>query len=98
MALFEPKSPREDEEILGSDAATRALLRAVRESFDPARVLAWGAADGVPLMQDRDTVDGVPAAYVCRRFTCEAPVTDVEALRVQLGAGGPGLTGAGTPG
>jgi phosphatidylethanolamine/phosphatidyl-N-methylethanolamine N-methyltransferase len=32
MALFEPKSPREDEEILGSDAATRALSVTVVEN------------------------------------------------------------------
>ncbi|TMC50929.1 MAG: thioredoxin domain-containing protein [Chloroflexi bacterium] len=95
LALADPREVA----IVGdpADAATHALLRAVRESFDPARVLAWGAADGVPLMQDRGTVDGRPAAYVCRHFTCEAPVTDVEALRAQLSAGGPGLTGASTP-
>src|SRR5689334_18001848 len=38
MALFEPKSPREDEEILGSDAATRALSVTVVENDFVARV------------------------------------------------------------
>jgi phosphatidylethanolamine/phosphatidyl-N-methylethanolamine N-methyltransferase len=38
MALFEPKSPREDEEIIGSDAATRALSVTVVETDFVARV------------------------------------------------------------
>jgi hypothetical protein len=29
-------------------------------------------------------VDGGPTAYVCRGFVCDAPVTDVAALRAQL--------------
>jgi uncharacterized protein YyaL (SSP411 family) len=34
------------------------------------------AADGgVPLLDGRGLVDGAPAAYVCRQFTCQAPVT-----------------------
>jgi uncharacterized protein YyaL (SSP411 family) len=38
----------------------------------------------VPLLADRDLVDGQPTAYMCRDFVCEAPVTAVEALRALL--------------
>jgi phosphatidylethanolamine/phosphatidyl-N-methylethanolamine N-methyltransferase len=45
MALFEPQRPREDDEIVGSDAATRALSVTVVENDFVARVyenIAWG--------------------------------------------------------
>ncbi|MPZ61729.1 MAG: DUF255 domain-containing protein [Propionibacteriales bacterium] len=38
----------------------------------------------VPLMRDRALVDGGAAAYVCRGFVCDRPVTDVPALRELL--------------
>jgi hypothetical protein len=38
----------------------------------------------VPLLEDRDLVDGRPAAYVCRDFTCQAPATEAEGLRTLL--------------
>ena len=42
------------------------------------------AAAAAPLLEHRPLVDGAPAAYVCRRFACEAPVTDPEALTALL--------------
>jgi uncharacterized protein YyaL (SSP411 family) len=38
------------------------------------------------LLADRPAVDGMPAAYVCERFTCQAPVTDSADLLTQLRA------------
>jgi uncharacterized protein len=52
----------------------------VRGEFRPHLVLAGGAADGVPLLQDRPPVQGRAAAYVCERFACKAPVTEPEEL------------------
>ena len=43
-----------------------------------------GSGDAVPLLEGRGLVDGAPAAYVCRRFTCQAPVTTPEQLREVL--------------
>ncbi len=61
-------------------ADTGALVDTVWQRFDPLRVLAWGAADGVPLLDNRPLRGGAATAYVCHNFVCEAPVTDVAAL------------------
>jgi uncharacterized protein len=45
---------------------------------------AAGAEAGVPLLAGRGLVNGAPAAYVCRQFTCQAPVTTPEQLREAL--------------
>jgi uncharacterized protein YyaL (SSP411 family) len=41
-------------------------------------------APGVPLLADRPLVDGSSAAYVCRGYVCDRPVTTAEALAAQL--------------
>jgi uncharacterized protein YyaL (SSP411 family) len=65
---------------------THALVRTVTHRFDPLRVLAWGNPDAVPLLEDRPTVDGHAAAYVCRNFACERPVTTPDELAALLDA------------
>jgi uncharacterized protein YyaL (SSP411 family) len=37
-----------------------------------------------PLLADRPLVDGLAAAYVCRGFVCDRPVTDPAELRQLL--------------
>ncbi len=41
-------------------------------------------ADGVPLLAERPLVDGAAAAYVCRGFVCDRPVTTTEELTAAL--------------
>jgi hypothetical protein len=73
---------------------TESLLGALRGRYLPRTVVAYrapgasgeSAADVVPLLAHRDTVDGAAAAYVCRRFTCRRPVTGSEELLAELGA------------
>ncbi len=43
-----------------------------------------GPRDDVPLLSGRTPLDGRPAAYVCRGFVCERPVTTVEELDAAL--------------
>jgi uncharacterized protein YyaL (SSP411 family) len=69
-------------------ADTNALLSVVRDGYRPFQVVALGSPGpqppAVPLLQDRGLVDGRATAYVCRSFSCRAPATDVDALRVLL--------------
>jgi uncharacterized protein len=41
-------------------------------------------AEGVPLLEGRGQVDGLPAAYVCRNFVCRLPVTTQADLTREL--------------
>jgi len=68
------------------DPRTQALHRAALMSGSPGMVIALGTGDAadVPLLEGRGMIDGRPAAYVCRGFTCLAPVTDPRELRAQL--------------
>ena len=74
--------------IVGTGPAADALVRTVREAFRPHVVLAGGSGeeDGtVPLLAGRTTgPDDRPAAYVCERFACQAPVTEPDALAALL--------------
>jgi len=41
-------------------------------------------APGVPLLAARPLVDGAPAAYVCRGFVCDRPVTSSDELAAMV--------------
>jgi hypothetical protein len=78
--------------VVGSGTAADALVAAARHSTSPGLVLVQGEpdAEGIPLLADRPLVQGHPAAYVCRGFVCDAPVTDPVALRQAVSRPGPG--------
>ncbi|WP_268220643.1 thioredoxin domain-containing protein [Streptomyces sp. EMB24] len=69
------------------DPATAELHRTALLGTAPGAVVALGTegSDAFPLLADRPLVDGAPAAYVCRNFTCDAPTTDPGRLRTALG-------------
>jgi len=93
-----------------ADPRTGDLHRAALLAAPPGAVLAFGDGDPaggaavVPLLDGRLLVDGSPAVYVCRDFTCRLPVTDSMELRdalrypavtlagTELGPSGPGRT------
>ena len=77
------------------EAAVQSLLKVVREGFYPYTVVALAPAGlsglertaldtAVPLLKGKEPIDGKPAAYVCKNFACQAPVTDAAALAEQL--------------
>ncbi|MFE3998038.1 thioredoxin domain-containing protein [Nocardioides sp. YIM B13467] len=57
-----------------------ALEAAARRKPGAVVVVADEARDDIPLLSSRTPVDGKAAAYVCRGFVCERPVTTVEAM------------------
>ena len=73
--------------VVGPSGAERdALEQAARRHapFGSVVVAAEPGESTIPLMADRDLVDGRPAAYVCRNLVCQRPVTSVEDLVAQL--------------
>ncbi|MEW2441956.1 thioredoxin domain-containing protein [Micromonospora marina] len=73
--------------VATGDPVGDPLVAAARRHAPPGAVVVAGAPDqpGVPLLAGRRFVDGRPAAYVCRGFVCQRPVTGVEELIEQLG-------------
>jgi uncharacterized protein len=75
----------------GAAEAAGSLLEALFDRYLPRRAVAGAAAGspgaaGLPLLEGRGAVDGAPAAYVCRNYVCELPVTDAQALARRLEA------------
>lgn len=70
IAVVGPAGPERD-----------ALVAEARQIPGAVVVVADDARDDIPLLMGRTPVDGAPAAYVCRGFVCERPVTDPDALR-----------------
>jgi uncharacterized protein YyaL (SSP411 family) len=65
------------------------LAGALRTRYRPHMVIAGtntGSTEGsaVALLRGRELVDGRQAAYVCERFACRLPVTELEALEALL--------------
>jgi uncharacterized protein YyaL (SSP411 family) len=85
-------APPQEVAIVGNPdrEETARLVAALRQCFLPNAVVALADPDdpsatkAIPLLQDRGLVHGEPAAYVCRGFVCELPVTNPDDLIRQL--------------
>jgi uncharacterized protein YyaL (SSP411 family) len=71
-----------------SDAGTTRLLDVARRRYLPNRLLALGSpgtnGHRIPLLADRDALEGRPTAYLCEGFICQAPTSDPAELERQL--------------
>ncbi|MBL8926443.1 MAG: thioredoxin domain-containing protein [Pseudonocardia sp.] len=72
--------------VVGVDTDRDALAAHARAIAPGGTVVVAGPPDGpgVPLLAHRPVVDGAAAAYVCRGFVCDRPVTTVEELTAAL--------------
>ncbi|HET9376245.1 MAG TPA: thioredoxin domain-containing protein [Chthoniobacterales bacterium] len=66
------------------------LLRVAQVAYQPRRILLQGGeteiAQQVPELRGMDLIDGRSAAYVCRNFACELPITEPKVLAEELAA------------
>jgi uncharacterized protein YyaL (SSP411 family) len=85
-------APPREVAIVGDPVAaeTRQLIAVLNHGYQPDVVAALAAPSdeaalrAIPLLRDRPLVNGQPAAYVCRQFTCELPTSDPLTLARQL--------------
>ena len=85
-------APPREMAIVGpwSAPATRDLRTVALQRYAPNTVVAFAeggddpSLERIPLLAGKGLVDGVPAAYVCENFACQAPVTSAESLVAAL--------------
>jgi hypothetical protein len=71
------------------EPGVKGLLAEINSVYLPNKVVQIAKPDESlaeisPLLQGRTQIDGKPTAYVCRNFTCSAPVTSATELRALL--------------
>ncbi|MBI1378209.1 MAG: DUF255 domain-containing protein [Frankiales bacterium] len=77
--------PREVAVVGRAGPGRDALRAAAWRSPAPGAVIVVGEpGDPHPLLEGRTEVDGAAAAYVCRHFVCDRPVTGAQALTAAL--------------
>ncbi len=90
--------PVDEIAVVGPNSSpdTRQALRLLEAGFRPNKVMAWLDTDldetsmkavqhAVPLLTDKTAVKGQVTTYVCRDFSCQAPIVGLEALREKFG-------------
>ncbi len=70
--------------VVGPAGSERDALERAARGRAGAVVVVGDPDSGIPLLDGRVLVDGLPSAYVCRGFVCERPVTSVETLTPAL--------------
>ncbi|MBX3031966.1 MAG: thioredoxin domain-containing protein [Chloroflexi bacterium] len=81
--------PTDEVAVVGpmGDLADAPLVRTARTGWRPWQVVAATrdpAHSILPLLRDRETIDGLATAYVCHGGACRLPTTDPTVLAAQL--------------
>ncbi|WP_330250219.1 thioredoxin domain-containing protein [Nocardia sp. NBC_00565] len=80
IALPTPTEPTTSDR----STAARELIATARTEAPGGTVIIAAPPDSVPLLADRPTADGAPAAYVCRGSVCDLPVRTSADLQASL--------------
>ncbi|MBV8815597.1 MAG: thioredoxin domain-containing protein [Verrucomicrobia bacterium] len=78
--------------IATKDKLQEPLIKVIREIYLPDKVILCADGSGgqdwliqhIPALRGMELINGKSAAYVCRHFACELPVTSPEELRNRL--------------
>ncbi|MBV9274459.1 MAG: hypothetical protein JO333_11240 [Verrucomicrobia bacterium] len=78
--------------IATKDKLQEPLIKVIREIYLPDKVILCADGSGgqdwliqhIPALRGMELINGKSAAYVCRHFACELPVTSPEELRKRL--------------
>jgi uncharacterized protein YyaL (SSP411 family) len=94
MALDFALGPAHEVVIAGdpADEGTRRMLAVLRDQFLPSTVVLLhpegeeGRAieELIPFLKGQVQIEGKAAAYVCRNFVCQMPVTEAEEMLSQV--------------
>jgi len=74
--------------IIGAPGSKRDALVSTTNKLAPAgavMVVAEAGESQIPLLLDRDEIDGLPTVYVCRQMVCQRPMTDPAELADLIG-------------
>ncbi len=76
------------EGVLPEPLEARGLLDTVRQLYTPNLLIVGGPSgqtdNPTPLLDDREARNGLPTAYLCERYVCQAPTTDPAELKTQI--------------
>ncbi|KUO51184.1 MAG: thioredoxin [Desulfitibacter sp. BRH_c19] len=95
MAVYFAENPTTEINIIGdlNKKETSDMLDIINKGFNPERLVAvkMPGSSGeeicrlIPIIKERDTVDGKTTAYICENFSCQPPTTDIKKLEILLG-------------
>ena len=78
-------SPGPKEIVLVAETKDEALRDIVKQAYLPCKILACSSTKmALPILEGKKKVDGKPAVYICKNYTCKEPITDEQVLRETL--------------
>ena len=85
LALDFLLGPVQEFAVIGNGAEAQRVLRAIRSSFRPNKVVALGDANSsVGLLQGKQALGDV-TTYICENFACQTPLVGMAAVEAALG-------------